>query len=55
MSETYEKEKASRRPQGPMRRGHGRPVEKAKDFKGTLRKPFVFSISLWLNCDIAIY
>lgn len=38
MSETYEKEKASRRPQGPMGRGHGRPVEKAKDFKGTLRK-----------------
>ncbi len=38
MSETYEKEKASRRPQGSMRRGHGRPVEKAKDFKGTLRK-----------------
>lgn len=38
MSETYEKEKAPRRPQGPMGRGHGRPVEKAKDFKGTLRK-----------------
>ncbi len=38
MSETYGKEKASRRPQGPMGRGHGRPVEKAKDFKGTLRK-----------------
>ena len=38
MSETYKKEKAPRRPQGPMGRGHGRPVEKAKDFKGTLRK-----------------
>ena len=38
MSETYEKEKAPRRPQGPMGRGHGRPEEKAKDFKGTLRK-----------------
>ena len=38
MSETYEKEKAPRRPQGSMGRGHGRPVEKAKDFKGTLRK-----------------
>ena len=38
MSETYEKEKAPRRPHGPMGRGHGRPVEKAKDFKGTLRK-----------------
>ena len=38
MSETYEKEKAPRRPQGPMGRGHGRPVEKSKDFKGTLRK-----------------
>ena len=38
MCETYGKEKTSRRPQGPMGRGHGRPVEKAKDFKGTLRK-----------------
>lgn len=38
MRETYGKEKTSRRPQGPMGRGHGRPVEKAKDFKGTLRK-----------------
>lgn len=38
MRETYGKEKISRRPQEPMGRGHGRPVEKAKDFKGTLRK-----------------
>lgn len=38
MRETYGKEKTSRRSQGPMGRGHGRPVEKAKDFKGTLRK-----------------
>lgn len=38
MSEANEREKAPRRHHGPMGGGPGRPVEKAKDFKGTLRK-----------------
>lgn len=38
MSESNERAKASRRHHGPMGGGPGRPVEKAKDFKGTLKK-----------------
>ncbi len=38
MSEANERAKAPRRHHGPMGGGPGRPVEKAKDFKGTLRK-----------------
>lgn len=38
MSESNERAKAPRRHHGPMGGGPGRPVEKAKDFKGTLKK-----------------
>ena len=38
MSESNERAKAPRRHHGPMGGGPGRPAEKAKDFKGTLKK-----------------
>ena len=38
MSESNERAKAPRRHHGPMGGGPGRPVEKVKDFKGTLKK-----------------